>query len=99
MQAARSLGKTLRAFQPTIRELSEVSNELKSTLQREIGLDGIQSELRRQPTAQERPEALSTLDSSMGMHTALPCVVYTSNGYIPSNVSFWVAHSTHVGGD
>nr|AND01195.1 putative mttA/hcf106 family protein [Linum usitatissimum] len=38
---ARNLGKTLRAFQPTIRELQEVSREFKSTLEKEIGLDGI----------------------------------------------------------
>ncbi|OVA13992.1 Sec-independent protein translocase protein TatA/B/E [Macleaya cordata] len=40
-EVARNLGKTLRAFQPTIRELQEVSREFKSTLEREIGLDDI----------------------------------------------------------
>ncbi|KAL9237320.1 hypothetical protein vseg_011884 [Gypsophila vaccaria] len=38
-EVARNLGKTLRAFQPTIRELQDVSKEFKSTLEREIGLD------------------------------------------------------------
>ncbi|XP_030537661.1 sec-independent protein translocase protein TATB, chloroplastic [Rhodamnia argentea] len=38
-EVARNLGKTLRAFQPTIRELQEVSREFKSTLEKEIGLD------------------------------------------------------------
>ncbi|CAJ1977022.1 unnamed protein product [Sphenostylis stenocarpa] len=38
-EVARNLGKTLRAFQPTIRELQDVSREFKSTLEREIGLD------------------------------------------------------------
>lgn len=42
-EVARSLGKTLRAFQPTIRELQEVSREFKSTLEKEIGLDEISS--------------------------------------------------------
>ncbi|GKU89280.1 hypothetical protein SLEP1_g3439 [Rubroshorea leprosula] len=42
-EVARNLGKTLRAFQPTIRELQEVSREFKSTLEREIGLDEISS--------------------------------------------------------
>ncbi|KAM7494470.1 hypothetical protein LguiB_029079 [Lonicera macranthoides] len=42
-EVARNLGKTLREFQPTIRELQEVSNEFKSTLEREIGLDDIKS--------------------------------------------------------
>ncbi|KAK3403926.1 hypothetical protein EUGRSUZ_K00283 [Eucalyptus grandis] len=40
-EVARNLGKTLRAFQPTIRELQEVSREFKSTLEKEIGLDEI----------------------------------------------------------
>ncbi|KAK3013440.1 hypothetical protein RJ639_009358 [Escallonia herrerae] len=42
-QVARNLGKTLREFQPTIRELQDVSREFKSTLEREIGLDDIQN--------------------------------------------------------
>lgn len=42
-EVARNLGKTLRAFQPTIRELQEVSREFKSTLEREIGLDEVAS--------------------------------------------------------
>ncbi|XP_044504574.1 sec-independent protein translocase protein TATB, chloroplastic [Mangifera indica] len=40
-EVARNLGKTLRAFQPTIKELQEVSREFKSTLEREIGLDEV----------------------------------------------------------
>ncbi|RWW70270.1 hypothetical protein BHE74_00022059, partial [Ensete ventricosum] len=40
---ARNLGKTLRAFQPTIKELQDVSREFKSTLEREIGLDEVAS--------------------------------------------------------
>ncbi|KAJ9164206.1 hypothetical protein P3X46_023808 [Hevea brasiliensis] len=43
-EVARNLGKTLRAFQPTIRELQEVSREFKSSLEREIGLDDISSQ-------------------------------------------------------
>ncbi|KAL8050872.1 hypothetical protein ABFX02_06G108100 [Erythranthe guttata] len=42
-EVARNLGKTLRGFQPTIRELQEVSREFKSTLEREIGLDDIKN--------------------------------------------------------
>ncbi|CAN6589026.1 unnamed protein product [Malus baccata var. baccata] len=42
-EVARTLGKTLRAFQPTIRELQEVSRDFKSTLEKEIGLDDISS--------------------------------------------------------
>ncbi|KAG8652935.1 sec-independent protein translocase protein TATB, chloroplastic isoform X2 [Manihot esculenta] len=43
-EVARNLGKTLRAFQPTIRELQEVSREFKSSLEREISLDDISSQ-------------------------------------------------------
>lgn len=50
-EAAAGLGKTLRAFQPTIRELADVSNELKSTLEKEIGLNEVKAELQRPPTA------------------------------------------------
>ncbi|GAB2294014.1 hypothetical protein Dimus_028230 [Dionaea muscipula] len=42
-EVARNLGKTLRAFQPTIKELQEVSREFKSSLEREIGLDDVPS--------------------------------------------------------
>ncbi|XP_077241947.1 bacterial sec-independent translocation protein mttA/Hcf106 isoform X2 [Tasmannia lanceolata] len=45
-EVARNLGKTLRAFQPTIRELQEVSREFKTTLEREIGLDEISTSTR-----------------------------------------------------
>ncbi|KAL3630626.1 hypothetical protein CASFOL_023610 [Castilleja foliolosa] len=48
-EVARNLGKTLRAFQPTIRELQEVSREFKSTLEREIGLDDIDNPVPRSP--------------------------------------------------
>ncbi|KAG6753541.1 hypothetical protein POTOM_043611 [Populus tomentosa] len=43
-EVARNLGKTLREFQPTIKELQEVSREFKSTLEREIGLDEISNQ-------------------------------------------------------
>ena len=46
MQAAKSLGASLRGFAPTIRELAGVSNELKQTLEPEIGLDEIRREWR-----------------------------------------------------
>ncbi|KAI3735321.1 hypothetical protein L6452_14816 [Arctium lappa] len=45
-EIAKNLGKTLRAFQPTIRELQEVSREFKSTLEKEIGLDELQNSAR-----------------------------------------------------
>ncbi|KAJ8770854.1 hypothetical protein K2173_021769 [Erythroxylum novogranatense] len=45
-EVARNLGKTLRDFQPAIKELQEVSREFKSTLEKAIGLDEISGELR-----------------------------------------------------
>lgn len=43
-EAAKSLGKTVKSFQPTLRELAEVSTDLRSTLEEEIGLDEIKSD-------------------------------------------------------
>jgi hypothetical protein len=40
LQAAKSLGQTLRAFQPTIREVVEVSQEIKGTLEQVRLLSG-----------------------------------------------------------
>ncbi|PIN05155.1 hypothetical protein CDL12_22301 [Handroanthus impetiginosus] len=59
-EIARNLGKTLRAFQPTIKELQEVSREFKSTLEREIGLDDVDSPVPKssnttKPTAEDTP--------------------------------------------
>ncbi|XP_073018563.1 sec-independent protein translocase protein TATB, chloroplastic-like [Primulina eburnea] len=50
-EVARNLGKTLRAFQPTIRELQDVSREFKSTLEREIGLDEPDNQVPRPSTS------------------------------------------------
>nr|GEV68722.1 sec-independent protein translocase protein TATB, chloroplastic [Tanacetum cinerariifolium] len=65
-EVAKNLGKTLRAFQPTIRELQEVSREFKSTLEKEIGLDEIQNPVQgsytsntvRPPPSQASPDTL-----------------------------------------
>ncbi|GFH17988.1 uncharacterized protein HaLaN_14720 [Haematococcus lacustris] len=40
-EAAKSVGQTLRAFQPTIREVVEVSQDIKGTLEKELGLNEI----------------------------------------------------------
>ncbi|XP_073035227.1 sec-independent protein translocase protein TATB, chloroplastic-like [Primulina eburnea] len=50
-EVARNLGKTLRAFQPTIRELQAISREFKSTLEREIGLDETDNQMPRPSTS------------------------------------------------
>jgi len=60
-EVARNLGKTLRAFQPTIKELQEVSREFKSTLEREIGLDDISTQ---NTNSSIKPSATSTPSST-----------------------------------
>lgn len=54
--AAKSIGTTLRAFQPTIKEVVEVSQDIKGTLERELGLDELREAARVQPRARV-PEA------------------------------------------
>lgn len=41
LQAAKGVGKTLRAFAPTLQELTSVSRDLKNTLDNELGIDEI----------------------------------------------------------
>lgn len=53
MQAAKSLGKTVRAFQPTIREIVSASSDIRSSLEESIGLDEIRQEWQN-PTPQAR---------------------------------------------
>ncbi|KAH7276464.1 hypothetical protein KP509_39G008300 [Ceratopteris richardii] len=50
-EVARTIGKSLRAFQPTIRELQQISRDFKDTLEQEIGLD----ELRMMDTRPSQP--------------------------------------------
>lgn len=61
-QAAKSLGQTLRAFAPTLRELTQVSTELKSTIEEEIGLNDFREELQRPAVPQPRP-AMPVVDN------------------------------------
>jgi len=53
-QAAKSLGATLRAFAPTLRELTQVSSELKSTLEDEIGINELREEFQRPVASMQR---------------------------------------------
>ena len=61
-QAVKSLGKTLKTFQPTIREVMSVSSELRNTLEEQIGLDDIRSELRSSMVSESRPAARRPAD-------------------------------------
>ena len=58
VQAVKSLGSTLKAFQPTIREIVSVSSDLKNTLEEQIGLDDIRSEIRNSVVPEPRPRPL-----------------------------------------
>ncbi len=55
----KSLGKTLKAFQPTIRELASVSSDLKNTLEEQIGLDDIRAEFRNSTAPVRRASSVS----------------------------------------
>ena len=66
LQAVKSLGKTLKTFQPTIREVMSVSSELRNTLEEQIGLDDIRSELRSSVTGDARPTARNLTDLVRG---------------------------------
>ncbi|CAM8952320.1 unnamed protein product [Rhodiola kirilowii] len=92
-EVARNLGKTLRAFQPTIRELQDVSREFKSTLEREIGIDDIANPLQntyspssttRTPTVAPPPVSSSdTLQTPVELNgSPMPSQAYTSEEYL-----------------
>ncbi|KAJ7969911.1 sec-independent protein translocase protein TATB, chloroplastic [Quillaja saponaria] len=91
-EVARNLGKTLRAFQPTIRELQDVSREFKSTLEREIGLDDIANSNQntyssnRSNTSSTTTSSTDRTDSSQTMVDAngpsSPNRAYTTEDYL-----------------
>ncbi|KAJ4907526.1 hypothetical protein Rs2_11184 [Raphanus sativus] len=68
-EVARTLGTTLRTFQPTIRELQDVSRDFKSTLEREIGLDEISTpdvyNQSRMNSARPPPTSVSNIEDSV----------------------------------
>jgi len=66
-EVARTLGKSLRAFQPTIKELQQVSREFKATLEQEIGLDEIRNPSPNDslPKSRSRPNSVSSTPTSM----------------------------------
>ncbi|XP_059629240.1 sec-independent protein translocase protein TATB, chloroplastic [Cornus florida] len=90
-EVARNLGKTLREFQPTIKELQEVSREFKSTLEREIGLDEIESSMKNTyssktiSTTSTPPAVTSSKDAEMVVDpngTPSPNKAYSSEDYL-----------------
>ncbi|EFJ43349.1 hypothetical protein VOLCADRAFT_96412 [Volvox carteri f. nagariensis] len=61
-EAARSVGSTLRAFKPTIKEVVQVSQELKGTLEKELGIEELRDAAR--PTV--RPAELGMSENLAG---------------------------------
>ncbi|KAA8539939.1 hypothetical protein F0562_026631 [Nyssa sinensis] len=82
-EVARNLGKTLRAFQPTIKELQEVSREFKSTLEREIGLDDIESS--RQNTYSSKTTNTTSTPSSVASSENAQTVVDPNGAPSPNS--------------
>ncbi|XP_020223977.1 sec-independent protein translocase protein TATB, chloroplastic [Cajanus cajan] len=81
-EVARNLGKTLRTFQPTIRELQDVSREFKSTLEREIGLDDNLSPTQNPYNSNNR-NSTSTSSSTVDPNgTPDPIKAYSSEDYL-----------------
>ncbi|KAK9050831.1 hypothetical protein SSX86_030199 [Deinandra increscens subsp. villosa] len=68
-EVAKTMGKTLRSFQPTIRELQEVSREFKSTLEKEIGIDDLQNPLQGNYTSNTVRSPPDTLQNSQSTVT------------------------------
>ncbi len=80
-EVARNLGKTLREFQPTIRELQEVSKEFKINLEKEIGLDEISSSVQETYRSKPTNSTASTPVSNAGIEDS-------KNVVDPNGVSF-----------
>lgn len=76
VQAVKSLGKTLKTFQPTIRELASVSSDLKNTLEEQIGLDEIRAEFRNSTAPVRRSSSVSEQVRAIGallLNALQPC--------------------------
>lgn len=80
-EVARNLGKTLRAFQPTIKELQEVSREFKSTLEQEIGLDEIKNSM-------QNPNITRTISTPPVSTPKDPDMVADPNGAPPPTKAY-----------
>ncbi|KAK7391344.1 hypothetical protein VNO78_19759 [Psophocarpus tetragonolobus] len=82
-EVARTMGKTLRAFQPTIRELQDVSREFKSTLEREIGLDDNLSPTQNTYNSDIRNTTSTSSSSTVDPNgTPDPTKAYSSEEYL-----------------
>lgn len=89
---ARSLGKTLREFQPAIKELQDVSREFKSTLEREIGLDDDPRALRK--TNESIRSALTSSQSVSSLDNQITSVAETNGA--PLNNAYSSKHNSNI---
>eukprot|EP01025_Chloroclados_australasicus_P040205 TRINITY_DN4187_c0_g1_i12.p1 TRINITY_DN4187_c0_g1~~TRINITY_DN4187_c0_g1_i12.p1 ORF type:complete len:240 (+),score=26.47 TRINITY_DN4187_c0_g1_i12:29-721(+) len=65
-EAAKSLGQALRSFQPTIKELTQVTSDIRNTLEEEIGLDDIRRDLSGYPPSPPRPSVSQQINQRSG---------------------------------
>ncbi|KAH8949845.1 hypothetical protein BDL97_10G053000 [Sphagnum fallax] len=79
-EVARTLGKSLRSFQPAIRELQQVSKEFKSTLEQEIGLDELRNP--SQPPTTSTPPAPPPFPQSSAPLKQDEPKAYTTEDYL-----------------
>jgi len=91
-EVARNLGKTLRAFQPTIRELQDVSREFRSTLEREIGIDEVPPSTNYRPTTtnnNEQPAANPNVKPEAAPYTSEELMKVTEEQIAASAAAAW----------
>ncbi|PVH35214.1 hypothetical protein PAHAL_7G129100 [Panicum hallii] len=91
-EVARNLGKTLRAFQPTIRELQDVSREFRSTLEREIGIDEVPPSTNYRPTTtnnNEQPAADPNVKPETVPYTSEELMKVTEEQIAASAAAAW----------
>ncbi|WVZ85395.1 hypothetical protein U9M48_032331 [Paspalum notatum var. saurae] len=91
-EVARNLGKTLRAFQPTIRELQDVSREFRSTLEREIGIDEVPSSTNYSPTTtnnSQQPAANPNVKPEAAPYTSEELMKVTEEQIAASAAAAW----------
>uniref|UniRef100_A0A804MH45 Sec-independent protein translocase protein TATB, chloroplastic n=1 Tax=Zea mays TaxID=4577 RepID=A0A804MH45_MAIZE len=91
-EVARNLGKTLRAFQPTIRELQDVSREFRSTLEREIGIDEVSQSTNYRPTTMnnnQQPAADPNVKPEPAPYTSEELMKVTEEQIAASAAAAW----------
>lgn len=63
-QAAKSLGQGVKAIAPTLKELTDISSDLKNTIEDEIGLNEIRDELQNTLSPTTMPRSTRSVTTS-----------------------------------